>query len=179
MSDTTTCKLRLYEALELRAEYDARVSTIKDCLENARGKSERASLWREDEGKRRPSPDFDANAEREAVRKLEFKRRKLNSAVQKANYETQIEFEGQQVNLLEALDVRKALNRELAELKGQLVAAASQTVIYKEDRDIVEDSDIPYTECRSALDKARVTFRELNRKLRRASFETVVDYQDE
>ena len=179
MSNNRNSKLFLYEALELRGEYDARIDTIKECLARGSGGSGRSALWREESGKRRPSPDFDAAAERRELRDLEFKRRKLNSAIQKANYEAQIDFDGRPVNLLEALDARKALNRELAELKGQLVSAAYQTVIYKEGRDIVEESEVPYAECRGNLEKARVSFRELNRKLRRASFETNIDYRDE
>ncbi len=172
-------RLYLHEALELRSEYDARIQTIKDCLSKSRTSHGRSSLWHDDRGKRRPSPDFDAADERARLRKLEIKRRKLNSAIQKSNYETQLEFEEQSLSLLEALDLRKALNQQIAELAEQLSAAAYQTVIYKEDRDIVEASEVPYLECRDKLDRARVSFRDLNRKLRWASFETPVDFQDE
>jgi len=172
-------RIYLYEALELRGEYDARISTIKDCLAKGTSSRGRSSLWDDDRGKRRPSPDFDVTDERRRLRDLEIKRRKLNSAIQKANYETQIDFEGQTVNILEALDVRKALNQQLGELKEQLTSASYQTVIYKEDRDIVEASEVPYAECRDSLDHARVSFRVLNRRLREASFETMVDFQDE
>ena len=179
MNEKKSGELYLYEALELRGEYDARIDTIKSCLKRS-ASGTRGSMWgADDHAKRRPSPDFSVSDERAALRTLEFKRRKLNSAIQKANFEKEILFDGQTINLLEALDVRKALNNQLAELKMQVVAAAFQTVIYKEDRDIVEESEVSYTESRDALDTCRLAFRDLNRKLRLASFETSVDFQDE
>ncbi len=179
MDAKKSSELYLYEALELRGEYDARIDTIKSCLKGS-PTGRRGSLWGgDDHAKRRPSPDFSVSDERAALRTLEFKRRKLNSAIQKANFEREIVFDGQAINLLEALDLRKALNSQLAELKMQVVAAAYQTVIYKEDRDIVEESDASYTESRDALDVCRRAFRDLNRKLRLASFETRVAFQDE
>ncbi len=173
-----TNSLYLHEALELRSEYDARIQTIKDCLERSRG-GRRSALWHDERGKRRPSPDFDPADQRERLRMLEVKRRKLNSAIQKANYETSIECDGQSMNILEALDLRKAFNRRLGELVEQLADSAYETVIYKEDRDIVESSDLSYAECSDGLEQARLSFRMLNRKLRWASFETQVDFRDE
>ena len=179
MDEKKCSALYLYEALELRGEYDARIDTIKSCLKGS-ATGRRGSLWGgDDHAKRRPSPDFCVADERAALRTLEFKRRKINSAIQKANFEAQIVFDGQTISLLESLDVRKALNSQLAELNAQVTASAYQTVIYKEDRDIVEESDASYTESRDALDVCRRAFRDLNRKLRLASFETRVAFQDE
>ncbi len=176
--NSNTATLKLYEALELRSEYAARIATIKDCIAGSESNGRR-SLWREERNKRRPSPDFDATEERDTLRALEFKQRKLNSAIQKANYETHIDFEGQKINLLEALELRKGLNAQIGELKTQAVDAAYQTVIYKEGRDIVESSSVPYADSCRQLDVARRSFRDLNRKLRKASFDTVVEYADE
>ena len=52
-------------------------------------------------------------------------------------------------------------------------------MIYKEGRDIVEENEISYTDAVKNLEQARLAFRELNRKLRLASFETLTDFQDE
>ncbi len=57
--------------------------------------------------------------------------------------------------------------------------AAYDTVIYKEGRDIVEPPERPYAECSEELEAARREFRQLNRELRAASFDLVVDFQDE
>jgi len=171
--------LRLFEALELRAEYAARIKTLKDCLPESRQGRSRLSLLDSNEGFYRPSPDFDVAEAREELRKLEIKRRKLNSAVQKANFERRIDFQGEAINLNEALEIRKGLNEQIGELHTQVVNAAHQRVIYKEGRDIVESREVSYAEATKQLDAARADFRELNRSIRAASFETVVDFQDE
>jgi hypothetical protein len=171
-------EMYLFEALELRSEYTARVESIKACISGDAGKLGR-SLWREEKSKRHPSPGFDLGRERETLRTLEFKQRKLNSAIQKANFEARLEHQGQELTVLEGLEVRKAMNARIAELQAQAVEAAYQTVIYKEGRDIVEANPEAYSDIRGQLDAARLEFRDLNRKLRRATFETVVAYEDE
>jgi hypothetical protein len=60
-----------------------------------------------------------------------------------------------------------------------VVNSAYEKVIYKEGRDIVEENELSYTSSVDDLDQARVAFRELNRKLRQASFETLVEFEDE
>ncbi len=83
------------------------------------------------------------------------------------------------MTLAEALEVRKGLNEALGALHSQLVESAWQRVIYKEDRDIVEESDLSYPECSERLETARLAFRSLNRRLRAASFEVSVEFADE
>jgi hypothetical protein len=172
-------KLFLFEALELRAEFDARLKTLKDCLPETKQNRSRLSFGVNEEGVGRPSPDFDVTSARQSLRKLEFKRRKLNSAIQQANFSHHIEFEGDSINLNEALEVRKALNEQIGELHQQVVSSAYQRVIYKEGRDIVEENEVSYRECNEKLDQARLSFRKLNKRLRRSSFETTVDFLDE
>ena len=172
-------KLYLYEALELRSEYDARIKTLRDCLPETRQNRDRLSFTREDEGRRRPSPDFDLAEARKNLRNLEFKRRKLNAAIQEINYKHRVDFSGEAMNLNEALEMRKGLNERIGELHTQVVKSAYQRVIYKEGRDIVEENEVTYAESMKNLEDARLTFRELNRQLRKASFGAVVDFQDE
>ena len=50
--------LYLYEALELRSEYDARIKTLKDCLPESKQNRNRFS-FSQDDGKYRASSDFD------------------------------------------------------------------------------------------------------------------------
>jgi len=172
-------KLYLYEALELRSEYDARIKTLRDCLPETRQNRDRISFTREEEGRRRPSPDFDLAEARKNLRNLEFKRRKLNAAIQETNFKNRIDFSGESMSLNEALEMRKGLNERIGELHTQVVKSAYQRVIYKEGRDIVEENEVTYAEAVKNLDTARLTFRDLNRQLRRASFGAVVDFQDE
>lgn len=177
MDDSKT-RLKLYEALELRSELDARIRTIQDCLPEARKNRNRFFSLRE-EGNRRPSPDFDLGTAREQMKRLELRRRKLNVAIQQVNFQHRIEHEGESLTLSEALEVRKRLNEAIGELHEQLVDSAWQRVIYKEDRDIVEENDLSYTECSDRLESARLAFRSLNRGLRAASFEVAVDFRDD
>ena len=170
--------LYLYEALELRSEYDARIKTLKDCLPESKQNRDRFSFTRDD-GIRRPSPDFDVASARKDLRKIEIKRRKLNSSIQRANFNHFINFNGDSINLSEALEMRKALNEQIGEFHNQVVTSSYQKVIYKEGRDIVEENAISYTDAVKNLDQGRLAFRELNRKLRLASFETLADFQDE
>jgi len=170
--------LYLYEALELRSEYDARIKTLKDCLPESKQNRDRFSFTRDD-GIRRPSPDFDVASARKDLRKIEIKRRKLNSSIQRANFNHFITFNGDSINLSEALEMRKALNEQIGEFHNQVVTSSYLRVIYKEGRDIVEENEISYADAVKNLEQARLAFRELNRKLRLSSFETLVDFQDE
>ncbi len=171
-------KLFIYEALELRAEYDARIKTLKDTLPETRQNRDRLFYTRDDDGRRRPSPDFDMAEVRRQLRKLEVKRRKLNSAIQQANFNSRVEYRGESINLNEALETRKSLNEQIGELHTQVVNSAYEKVIYKEGRDIVEENELSYTNSVNDLDYARLAFRELNRKLRKASFETLIEFED-
>jgi hypothetical protein len=172
-------KLYLYEALELRAEYEGRGKTLKDCLPETKQNRGRFTLMREETSLYHPHPDFSISDAREQLRLLDVKRRKLNSAIQQANFAYAIAYRGETLSLNEALELRKGFNEQIGELHTQVVNAAYQRVIYKEDRDIVESTEVAYTECVSRLDEARLTFRALNRQIRAASFAVVVDFQDE
>jgi hypothetical protein len=176
---STNRKLFLYEALELRAEYDARMKTFKDCLPETKQNRNRWSFSKDDDGRRRPSPDFEVADVRLQLRRLEVKRRKLNSAIQQANFNKRVEFGEESINLNEALETRKELNEQIGELHTQVVNSAYEKVIYKEGRDIVEENELSYTECVNDLENTRLAFRELNRKLRNASFEALVEFDDE
>jgi hypothetical protein len=171
--------LFLYEALELRSEYDARIKTFKDMLPETRQNRDKLFFARDEDGRRRPSPGFDAAEVRRQLRKLEVKRRKLNSAIQQANFNNRIEYRGESINLNEALETRKSLNEQIGELHTQVVDSAYEKIIYKEGRDIVEENEFSYASSINDLDRVRREFRELNRKLRRASFETIVEFEDE
>jgi hypothetical protein len=179
MATNTPKTLKLFEALELRSEYDARLKTLKDCLPEAKRNRDWGLRSLRDDENRRPSPELDVAATRAEVRRLEVKRRKINTAIQQANFGHRVTVDGDSISLSEALEARKAINERIGELHAQVVSAAWQRVIYKEDRDIIEESELSYEECTRQLDDARLAFRELNRKLRTATFEVTVDFRDE
>ena len=172
-------KLYLYEALELRSEYDARIRTFKDCLPESRQNRDRSFFSMEDNFRHQPAPDFDVADVRWQLGKLEVKRRKLNTAIQQANFDNRVEFRGESINLNEALEARKELNEQIGDLRSQVVNSACVRIICKEGREIVEKNELSYTECINDLESARLAFRNLNRKLRKASFETLIRFEDE
>jgi hypothetical protein len=171
-------KLYLYEAIELRAEYDAQITALKNLLPEGKKNRDRFA-YREDEVKYRPVAGFNPDEIREELHKVEFKKRKLNNAIQRANFENRVTINGQEMNLTEALELRKSVNEQIGGLSTQLAASAYERVIYKEGRDIVEGPDIEFAKVRKALEDKRLLFRELNRKLRAAAYEIVVDFEDE
>lgn len=171
-------KLKLFEALELRSEYDARIKTLSECLPEKKENRGRF-LMREEDAVSRPAPGFDMARVRADLGALEQKRRKLNAAIQETNFRNTVEGKDGPLSLTEALDLRKALNTRIGELHAQTTAAAWQRVIYKEGRDIVQESHLEYARCVADLDRARLEFRALNRRLRTASFLQEVNFLDE
>ena len=171
-------KLKLFEALELRAEYDARMKTLTECLPEKRENRGRF-LIREDDVVTRPAPGFDPGKARQEIATLEQKKRKLNAAIQETNFRNAVELEGRSLSLAEALDVRKGLSTRIGELHALVTSAAWERVIYKEGRDIVQQSHLDYASCSRDLDRARLDFRELNWKLRTASFALEVEFTDD
>lgn len=82
--------------------------TLKDCLPESKQNRDRWSFSR-DEGIRRPNPDFDAASVREELRHMETKRRKINNAIQAANFNHCIELDGDSITISEALEMRRDL----------------------------------------------------------------------
>ena len=81
--------------------------------------------------------------------------------------------------IYEALELRKAAKVRVGELSTQLANSSAARVIHKEDRDIIEEPEVPFPDVRKELEQARLEFRRLNRALRKASFEVSVDFADE
>jgi len=175
---TKVRKLRLFEALELRSEYDARLKTLSECLPEKHENRGRM-LFHDDEVVNRPARGFDIVKVREEIGALEQKRRDLNAAIQETNFHNTIELDANSISLAAALDLRKALNTKIGELHSMVTSSAWERVIYKEGRDIVRESHLDFAMCVAELDRVRHAFRELNRKLRTASFELEVDFRDE
>ena len=171
--------LFVYEALELRAEYDGRLATLRACLPESRAAGRTWSLARVDADASRPAEGVDLSALRTELRALEYKRHKLNTAIQRANFASSVRIGDEEVSLSEALELRKAAKERVSELSTQLAASSAARVIHKEDRDIVEEPETPFLAVRDELEQARLEFRHLNRALRKASFEVSVEFADE
>ncbi len=171
--------LFVYEALELRSESDGRLQTLRACLPESRAVGRTWSLSRADADASRPAEGVDLSALRAELRTLEYKRHKLNTAIQRANFAGFVRIGDEDVSLSEALELRKAAKERVGELSTRLAGSSAARVIHKEDRDIVEQPETPFLVVRDELDKARLEFRRLNRALRKASFEASVEFADE
>lgn len=171
--------LYLYEALELRGEFNVRIKNLKSLMSEQQNKSGGWSLRSENRERLEPVADFDSVECRKDIKKLEFKARKLNTAIQTANFTNTIEVSGESMSIAESLDFRKAVNRELAELQDMLKASAYRRIIYKEERNIEETPTLSFADLSAEIEKKRLLFRELNRALRRVSFLMIVNFKDE
>ena len=172
-------RLLIYEALELRSEYDAQIQTLRNCLPESRNSSRTSLLERGDAATHRPADGVDPSELRREIRSLEHKRHKLNAAIQAANFANTLEVGGDEVTIAEALELRKAANTRVGELGSQLVRSAFVRVLHKEDRDIEEAPDVAFADARRDLQEAREEFRRLNRALRAAGYRISVDFADE
>lgn len=178
----STGNLFLYEALELRGEYDSRIKTSKECLPESRNEEFGMGALRRGfvgDARYMPVTAADPAGLREEVKTLEYKRRKLNTAIQSANFSTTLIVEGEEITLAETLELRKSVRQNVADLHRQVTASAFKRVIHKEDRDIEEEPDFDFTMSRRELEQARLMFRKLNRALREAGHSTVVEFRDE
>ena len=75
--------LVLFEAIELRKEYDRRIKLLEQLIGGEQGKQARL-FQRNDEEKREPSADLDLGKMEENLRSIQTRRVKLNQAIQLA-----------------------------------------------------------------------------------------------
>jgi len=176
---TANRDLYLYEAIELRAEYDARIKELKSLLPEGRERRDRFSFRREDDVRYVAAEGFDAQRVRDELSSLSVRKRKLNTAIQRVNFDSTVEIGTEEMSLSEALELRKSVNEMIGELSTQLKNAAYDRVVYKEERNIVEKPEVAYEDVRGTLDEKRRQFRMLNRALRATAHAVTVPFKDE
>ena len=168
-------KLYLYEALELRSEYKKIINfleTLDESKLNAYGSKNLE-----------PSDEFDFAKNKKTIKKYKFKLRKLNSAIQKANFNSTTSMtlsDGSQcMSLMEALEYRSSLDEHIDDLKSRMKNCAFVEVEYKDSRTVKKEPNESFLELKEELEKTIIDFRELNRAIRAAAYDVVVDYQEE
>ena len=133
-------RLYLFEALALRDEYDQRIELLEKLLNQD---SDRRSGLRfsasSDSEELRPVAGFEPEAIETELKKLKTRRVKLNQEIQIANFRSTIHFDGEDISLAQALEVRKGLLAERNEQLARVVDAAYQRVIHKEERDVIKE----------------------------------------
>lgn len=177
MPDETN-KLYLFEAIELRATYDRHIALLERVLAEQPAKSG-GGLFRNDDEEREPSDGVDLKQIATMLKKLQTRRVKLNQAIQIANFEHQIAFQGEEVTLAEALELRKNLLADLTAQGQRVEQSAYKRIIHKEERDIVHNPRHPfqagYDEYLTLLNR----FRRLITDIHRANHRVVVNFRDE
>lgn len=171
--------LYLFEAIELRSEYDARIKTLSSLLPENRESGGYFSRKNSEYDVEKPVDDFDVEKTRNEIKTLRTKRRKLNNEIQKTNFNRTIKVGENTLTLAEALELRKQINEDIKELANQLKESAYAKVIYKEERDIVKKPKRNFTEVEKELEEKRILFRNINRGLHRANHEYRVNFKDE
>ena len=148
--------LHLYEAIELRNEYDRHIGLLQSLLGEY---SKRRGLFKDDEEEKEPATDFDLRVTEEMLKKLQTKRVKLNQKIQETNYEIKIDCEGESISIAEALVLRKNLISYISTVAARVEKSSYRRVIHKEERDIYQEPrhkfDETYKEYRKCLQQLR------------------------
>lgn len=169
--------LYLYEAIELRNEYDRHVELLGGLL--ATESSKRRGLFHDDNEDKDPAADFDQKEIEDRLRKLQTKRVKLNQEIQKTNFGTQIEYEGNGISLAEALEVRKNLLGDIKALAARVEKSSYRRVIHKEGRDIVQEPRHRFPETYREYQESLRRLRGLVTQVHAANHSATVIYKDE
>lgn len=170
--------LYLFEAIELRSEYDRHLKLLEQLVDGEQTKRERLFAAREEE-EREPSAGFEPQHVAELLKKLQTKRVKLNQAIQAANFTAQIEFQGEQISLAEALEIRKNLLTDVTAISQRVANAAYKRIIHKEERDIVHEPKQPFGQTYAEFQAALRKLRQLLTQIHRANHATLVNFKDE
>jgi hypothetical protein len=170
--------LYVFEAIELRNEYDRHIKLLEQVLQDEDVQRERM-FGRVERDEREPSAEFDPAAMEARLKKLQTKRVKLNQAIQVANFEARIEYQGEPVSLAEALELRKNLLADLTALKQRAQEAAYKRIIHKEERDIVRQPRRGFTQSYEEYQTKLRAFRQLITQIHRANHANTVKFKDE
>ena len=130
--------LYLFEAIELRNEYDRHIKLLEKLIGDDQNKSDRF-FHNKDEEEREPASDFNQKELEEELKKLMVKRVKLNQAIQAANFKYQIDHDGEKISIAEALEVRKNLLTDIEAISQRVINSAYKRILHKEERDIVHE----------------------------------------
>lgn len=166
-------KLPLYEAIELRAETEARIKTLEALRPDRGGRS----FLRDRDEETQTSPGFDLARIEEEIEELKTRRRRLNAVIQEANHKTTIKNDDHTLTLAEALELRKETNADIERLATELREAAWLRIIHKEERDVVRNPPRSFGVVMDLLESRRLIFRRLIKAIHEVNHKTIVIFQ--
>lgn len=170
--------LYIFEAVELRNEYDRHIKLLESLLYEDRDRADSFLRSKEDEVKE-PANDFHPKELEEQLKKIQTKRVKLNQAIQEANFTYRIKFEGDEITIAEALEVRKNLLVELNSMTDKVKNSAYKKIIHKEERDIIREPKHSFVEAYDEFRKKLIKLREMVNVIHLANHEKVVKFKEE
>ena len=169
--------LYLYEAIELRNEYDRHVELLEGLLGESSKK--RGFFHNDDDEDKDSATDFNQKEIENRLKKLQTKRVKLNQEIQKTNFDAQIEYEGKEISIAEALEVRKNLLGDIKAIAARVEKSSYRRVIHKEGRDIVQEPRHKFTETYEEYQDSLRHLRLLVNLVHAANHSATVTYKDE
>lgn len=170
--------LHIFEAIELRNEYDRHIKLLEKLLRIHEEKGDRLfSSAREEE--RVPATGFDLKKTQELLKKLQTKRVKLNQAIQEANFKSSLIHQSGSITTHEALEVRKNMLADLALLSERVFDAAYKRIIHKEERDITRTSAYSFSLVYDEYKKKLKELRQLQKEIHLINHKTTVPFKDE
>lgn len=168
--------LFIYEAIELRQEYDKHIKVLENLIEEKREK--RDFLSRE-EDELQPAKDFDVKLIQEKLQRLQTKRVKLNQELQLTNLKTILNYDGNEITLSEALEIRKNLIKDINILSDKLNKSAYVKIIHKEGRDIIKEPKQKFNDVYQNYENLLKKVRKLNQEIHRINHTEAVNFKDE
>jgi len=177
--------LYLFEALELRNEYDRHIGLVKKLLgvksyqSNGEEEYYRQPVPKSFDVENKPADGFDPKALELKLKKLETKRLKLNMAIQSENFASQIDFNGEEICITEALEIRKKLQSSFDEKSKCVTDSAYKQLIHKEKRDIEHCSKHAFCETYDEFQESLVQLRRLTNKIHLINHASAVAFKDE
>ena len=169
-------KLYLYEAIELRNEYDRHIELLQNLLGEP---AKRRGFLDDDKEDREPAAGFNQKEVEKELKKLQTKRLKLNQEIQRTNFEIQVEHEGEKTNIAEALEIRKNLLADLKAIAERVEKSSYKRVIHKEGRDIVQEPRHKFGETYKEYQNNLRRLRQLINQIHAVNHTATVNFKDE
>lgn len=168
--------LYLYEAIELRSEYDRHIDLLEGLMG---GPSKKREFFRDNDEDREPAADFNRKEIGEELKKLQTKRVKLNQEIQKANFDTQVEYKAEKISVAEALEIRKNLLEDIKAIAERVEKSSFRRVIHKEGRDIVQEPLHRFSETYKEYQVNIQQLRQLINRIHAVNHIATVNFKDE
>ncbi|MCI5118917.1 MAG: hypothetical protein D3913_13400 [Candidatus Electrothrix sp. LOE1_4_5] len=172
--------LFLFEAIELRNEYDRHIQLMENLLNDHESKRSGMRYYAENGiEEKEPVEGFSPKDFMEKLKKMQSKRIKLNHAIQIANFETEIDYNDEKISIAEALEIRKNLLANNQAVAGRVVDSAYKRITHKEERDIVHEPKHSFLKSYESFQNNLKEVGKLVNRIHTANHRSVVKFKDE